>query len=442
MRHLLTCLFVLFSAQFQLSFGQNTSSGRCANPEIYKNHPALPFSSGGKEFEKWMSIAEELESEKGVQDNDEIYYIPVVVHVLHNGEAIGTGRNLSVERVQSQINILNNDFGRIEGTPGFNTNPAGADSKVRFCLATIGPNGEATNGIVRINTNREGFDFNTDNVLLKGFSIWDVNKYLNIWTCQLLGNQYIGYAQYPIIPPFWADSLNMIQPIPDVQPDGVVIDFRVFGDVPVGQSGPFPSYNKGRTCTHEIGHYLGLLHIWGDGFGCSDINATDFCNDTPKQGTFTSGCPASVVSCTPPVLAMKENFMDYTNDICMNVFTNDQKKRMRIVLRNCIRRKTLLTTLGSCGVSDSQPVVSVTKEVRFYSKNQDLSLGEYVLEAPDELLFTEIRLFDVAGKEYRVTVQPDTFQTLIKADVLPKGAYFLKIKTSDGKTWNKRFATW
>lgn len=115
--------------------------------------------------------------------------------------------------------------------PGFNSHASGADTRIRFCLATVDPNGASTNGIVRVNANREGFDFLSDNTLLKGLSIWNPAKYLNVWTCQLNGNLYIGYAQYPIIPSFWSDSLPMVQPIPDVQPDGVVIDYRVFGDV-------------------------------------------------------------------------------------------------------------------------------------------------------------------------------------------------------------------
>jgi hypothetical protein len=440
MKKLYTRLFILFLVAIPVWKSAAQTHPHCANPDVYKGTNAAGYSAGSKVFEDWISKVEQNENAKAVQDNDEIYTIPVVVHVLHNGEAEGVGKNLSNARVQSQIDILNNDYSRATGTPGFNTHPSGADTRIRFCLATKDPSGNASNGIVRVNTNRDGFEFLSENTLLKGFSFWDPAKYLNIWSCQINGNLYIGYAQYPIIPTFWSDSLPMPQPIPDVQPDGVVIDYRVFGDVPPGESGPFTSYNKGRTTTHEIGHYLGLLHIWGDGSACAD-NATDYCEDTPPQATYTSGCPTGTpASCTPGVPKMKENYLDYTNDACMNIFTKEQKKRMRIVLRNCIRRNSLLQTPTSCGIADTQPVVTPppAEPPKIILAN-DFENSRVILTAPKNQTIDKIEMFSMLGQRINVVPETDAVQSLIDLRSFDRGIYNLRVTTSLGQIYHLRF---
>jgi hypothetical protein len=427
---------------------QQAEQGPCGVPAIFKNAAFKEFMPGGRHFESWLARKQKEETEnKSIADNDEIYTIPVVVHVLHNGEAVGTDRNLSDTRVLSQINILNNDFGRLPNTPGFNTHPAGADTRIRFCLASADPQGQPTNGINRVNTNQDGFNFLTDNTLLKSFGTWDTDKYLNIWVCKILGNQYIGYAQYPYIPSNLSDSLPMVG-VTDVLPDGVVADYRVFGDVPAGQSGPFPSYNKGRTITHEIGHYLGLIHIWADASVCSDPANTDFCEDTPKQETFTSGCPTGVLaSCTTGVPRMKENYMDYTNDACMNIFTSDQKRRMRMVLRNCIRRKSLLTSpvIPCSANTDTQPpVFPANKKIKCYYRDNNEFSNILVVEAPDKATLSEVVLFDFAGRAIPFRSLDDESKSPIKSEIqltgLACGIYFIRITTSDGQKYTTRFA--
>jgi hypothetical protein len=231
--------------------------------------------------------------------------------------------------------------------------------------------------------------------------------------------------------------------VTDVLPDGVVVDYRVFGDVPPGQSGPFPSYNKGRTTTHEIGHYLGLIHIWGDGNSCSDPINTDFCLDTPKQGEFTSGCPtAALPSCTSGVPKMKENYMDYTNDGCMNIFTQDQKKRMRIVLRNCIRRKSLLTSpIIPCSLTaDSQPEpIPLKRDIRVYFQGNDENSNVLLIESPDETSLSEIALFDYNGRLIYSKSLQEEIKTAFELKGLSRGIYVLKVKALNGKTKTTRF---
>jgi hypothetical protein len=372
-----------------------------------------------------------ISDDKAVQSDTAIYYIPVVVHILHNGEAEGSGRNLSVTRIQSQIDILNQDYGRVPGSLGFNTNSVGADTRIRFCLANQDPDGNPSSGIVRVNTGVDAFDLFSQNAQLKSYSNWNPDKYLNIWVCKLMNN-YIGYAQYPMISPLWADSLPMIPNPEDVQPDGVVIEYRVFGNVPDGESGPFGVYNKGRTATHEVGHYLGLLHIWGDGSSCAD-NKTDYCSDTPPQATFTSGCPSLVNSCVAGTPAMKENYMDYTNDACMNVFTQEQKKRMRLVLRNCIRRRTVILNNAACGLTSLEPpVVKKTgPAVSLIVRN----MGQEIEITPLEIEVREVRILDLLGRPQKVLLPPADFASYpIRLSVagLAPATYFVRIGCADG----------
>ncbi len=409
------------------AFGQR----HCATGKLGKKLAENQFQAGGKAFEARIREMSAAEEKSVLADGDSLYYIPVVVHVLHNGEAEGSGRNLPMSRIQSQIDILNQDYGRQAGSPGFNNHPAGADTRIRFCLASQDPNGNPSTGVVRVNTGVDAFDLFTQNTQLKGYSNWNPEKYLNIWVCKLL-NSYIGYAQYPMISPLWADSLPMVPNVEDVQPDGVVIEYRVFGDVPSGESGPYTSYNKGRTASHEVGHYLGLLHIWGDGGSCAD-NKTDFCSDTPPQATYTSGCPNPPSSCQTGTAAMIENYMDYTNDVCMNIFTQEQKTRMRIVLRNCVRRKSVKSTSSSCGISAVNPGQDRLEISRLILEHDPD--GNYLDIKPVETEIRELSVCDIFGRRIAF-LQPEinyaTYTTRIQTGGLARGTYFVRAKDGNG----------
>ncbi|HRP54301.1 MAG TPA: M43 family zinc metalloprotease, partial [Fluviicola sp.] len=159
--------------------------------------------------------------------------------------------------------------------------------------------------------------------------------YMNIWLCNISGG-ILGYAQFPQSP-----LGGMGCATPAAATDGVVFLYNSIGKSSVtGFPGP---YNEGRTATHEIGHWLGLRHIWGDG-GCT---VDDYCNDTPVAAAANYGCPSGTNSCTAAPdqgLDMIENYMDYTNDLCMSVFTNDQKQRMRAVLEGSPMRVSLINS--------------------------------------------------------------------------------------------------
>ena len=255
--------------------------------------------------------------------------IPVVVHIVYNIAS----ENISDAQVYNQLDVLNDDFRRLNSdvgeTPGYFAGVA-ADCEINFCLATLDPSGNPTTGITRTSTSKTSFSTGDDMKFgTYGHTIWDRNKYLNLWVCDLSGG-LLGYAQFP------GGSAST---------DGVVIDYVYFG---VGGAGSAP-YDLGRTATHEVGHWLNLYHIWGDdGTGCG---GSDLCADTPNQADETYGCPngAIRISCTNgPNGDMYQNYMDYTDDGCMNLFTAGQKTRAQALFAVGGSRAALLTSNG-CG---------------------------------------------------------------------------------------------
>lgn len=271
-----------------------------------------------------------------------IYRIPVVVHVMHNGEAIGSGANISSAQIRSQMEVLNEDFRKMAGTNGFNQHSDGADTLIEFFLAPEDPNGEtlAEPGIDRIDGGRaewpKGFFRNPIETNLKPFTIWDPGKYFNIWTVNFggfAGRDLLGYAQFP--DGSGLPGLNVDNGPADT--DGIVIGYKYFGS---SEKGNFPDlfapFDLGRTTTHETGHWLGLRHLWGDG----DCTYDDYCLDTPLSAEPSYGCPLDKMTCAE--LEMVENYMDYTDDGCMDIFTLDQMERMHTVLENSPRRKELV----------------------------------------------------------------------------------------------------
>ena len=255
--------------------------------------------------------------------------IPVVVHVVHNGESVGSGANISQAQVNSQIDVLNEDFRRTGA--GANSHANGADTEIQFALAVYAPNGTELSepGINRVNGGRSSWDYNSTETNLKPNTIWDPEKYFNIWVVNFGGDasDLLGYAQFPSL----SDLPGLDRSGGLAETDGVVIRFSAFGRVG-NVSAP---YDEGRTATHEVGHWLGLRHIWGDG-GCE---VDDFCDDTPNSDGPNYQCTART-SCSA-TNDMIENYMDYTPDGCMNIFTNDQKTRMRAVMAVSPRRVEL-----------------------------------------------------------------------------------------------------
>jgi len=236
--------------------------------------------------------------------------IPVVVHVIYNT----TQQNISDAQILSQIAVMNEDFRKtnsdVSQVPSLFSSLA-TDSEIQFVMATTTPTGGATTGITRKSSTKTSWG--TADAMKKssqgGVDPWDASRYLNIWVCNI-GGGILGYAQFP------GGSAST---------DGVVISPQYFGSSSKGTgfylSSPF---DKGRTATHEVGHWLNLRHIWGDA-NCGN----DFVSDTPTQQTSNGGCPAFPKPTCGNTSDMWMNYMDYTDDRCMYMFSVGQKDRMR-----------------------------------------------------------------------------------------------------------------
>ncbi|MGI9651672.1 M43 family zinc metalloprotease [Chryseobacterium sp. RLHN22] len=318
---------------------------RCSTVEyeaFLKRH--FPERLSTSEFEAWLApLIEKAQANKS--QNGNVITIPVVVHVIHNGQAVGVAPNIVDEQVMSQIEVMNNDFRRLFGTPGYNTNPVSADIEIQFALAKVDPNGNPTNGIDRVNLCESSWDMTSIDAYVKPQTIWDPNQYMNMWSVRFSDSTLLGYAQFPTS----SGLVGVPTPTGTADSDGVVANYSVFGSSDYDTTNTFllaNNFDKGRTMTHEVGHFLGLRHIWGD-----QACGTDYCADTPVHYTANSGCPTHPkANLCGTADEMFENYMDYSYDSCLNVFTNDQKTRMRTVMNNSPRRMQLKSSTKDAAI--------------------------------------------------------------------------------------------
>ena len=316
------CMVTFFSV---ITFAQNLVPVRkCGTMNVLERlkteDPALEVKMEKMERE----LQKYLTSNQISRDAQAVVTIPVVVHVVYNTST----QNISDAQIQSQIKILNDDFRRLNAdkvnTPSAFSSVA-ADCQINFCLASKDPSGNATTGITRTSTSTTSF-YDDDKVKSSstgGKTGWSSSSYLNIWVCNL-GGGLLGYAQFP------GGSSST---------DGVVIGHKYFGNTGTATA-PF---NKGRTTTHEVGHWLNLYHIWGDAY-CGNDNVSD----TPTQQADNYGCPSYPHKTCGNTSSgdMFMNYMDYTDDACMNMFSTGQSSRMNAAINNY--RSGLLTSTG-CG---------------------------------------------------------------------------------------------
>ncbi|MCW4468626.1 T9SS type A sorting domain-containing protein [Flavobacterium sp. MFBS3-15] len=318
---------------------------RCVSAE-YEEYlrEQIPQRANTPEFEQWIEAKiqqEQIRRQASPSNEAIVITIPVVVHVIHDGDAVGVSENIKEGQVLSQITVLNQDYRRQAGTPGYNSDAVGADVEIEFCLAKTAPDGSATTGIDRVNLGITSYDESTVESYMKPETIWDPTNYFNIWVCRFGGDLdgVLGYAQFP-----QSSGLQGLSGPFAANTDGVVIHYQYFGSRAVFPSGTYGTpYDRGRTATHEIGHSLGLRHIWGDTVGCSTTNSGgDYCADTPVAYDANGSCPTGLDTCPAQTgLDMTNNYMDYTNDTCMNIFTLNQKTRMLTVMNNSPRRASL-----------------------------------------------------------------------------------------------------
>ncbi|HSH64426.1 MAG TPA: M43 family zinc metalloprotease, partial [Bacteroidia bacterium] len=355
--------------------------------------------SPSAEWDKWFN--EKVEERKRSKVAIVNYTIPVIVHVIYGSENVGTYPNISDAQIYSQIQVLNDDFaGKGAGATGVPTiwKNLVANSGISFCYAKTDPKGNplATEGIDRVSyktlgianptsiVDASGKNDNFTNYIstqLKPKTIWDPARYLNIWiTDKPSGSLLLGFATFPA-----GSTLSGIDGVTGTggpNNDGLWCWGKCFGTTGTLDV----NYAKGRVSNHEIGHYLGLRHIWGDG-DC----ATDYCDDTPPAKEANYNCPsypANKGKCTANTTGeMTMNMMDYTNDPCKYMFTPDQVTRMQTAMANGVYRK-YLGTHGKCSTAPQAPEADFTASKTYGCPGSVIKFTDESIDLPTSWSWT------------------------------------------------------
>lgn len=401
-------LALMFQTTFALAQAkkERCSTEKYMQLQLAKN-PKLQLAINKVDIEadNWLTLNKQKDTSG--KTNRITISIPVVVHILYNETA--PQDNLSMEQILSQIEVLNQDYqfrnaDRNQIPPIFQNLAANID--IEFCLASRKPNGEFTNGVTRTEVPADLITFSLQDDQIKkpalgGVAPWDRNQYLNIWVGRL-GKDVLGYSSSP------SSSQNV---------DGVAIGTRYFGKG--NQFNLEPSYNKGRTTTHEVGHWLGLRHTWGnsDEDGCRYDDGID---DTPNSEIAYYDCPTFTNSYSCNSQDMTMNFMEYVNDACMYMFTKGQKDRIVSVLNTS--RKSLFDSKGCQNLSfDVDAGISVKSIDENYCGNSyplevNISnVGENLIET----LQIEYRVNDEDNFTFNknVNLAPGEVETLSLANI-------------------------
>ncbi len=402
------------------SLNLQAQSNKCATMQILeqkmKNDPSiqLRMQQSESETQKWVSA--NINAKKA----QILLSIPVVVHVLYNNAT----QNISTAQIQSQIDILNDDFGLLNSDALDNSHPFWqytADTEIEFCLATRDPNGNATSGITRTYTDSLSFagDGNEKYTATGGKDNWDPTKYLNIWVCDLSASgATLGYATFP------SDLVSA----PD--DDGVVISYTAFGDIGTATA---PT-DLGRTGTHEVGHWLNLRHIWGDAI-CGD----DFVADTEIAEDNNYGCPtfphnANSACGSGEDGEMYMNYMDYVDDYCMVMFTFDQGTRMQAALNG--DRAGLLTSLGcSSPVAINEVLLENTFNIYPNPSNGDFIINAKLTKNEN----VSIILYNLLGAKIQQFDNVSSYPFQMSLKDLPNGSYFIKFNSGNNALTKKIF---
>ena len=333
--------------------------------------------------------------------------IPVVVHILYKD----ANQNITDEQVKRQLEILNKAF-RLS-TPDTTKIPSyfqefAADCRIEFVLARITPDGKATTGIVRKNTwvTMYGMDDRIKYSSQGGDDAWDANKYLNIWVGNLAGGN-IGYSS-----PIGGPKVT----------DGVAIRSDAFG---ITTSAVF---GGGKTLVHEVGHWLGLRHLWGDA-ACGD----DQVHDTPKQRSANRGCPSGIkVTCdNAPFGDMYNNFMDQVNDDCMLMFTKGQMERMRAAFAPGGPRYALLSSNGYSGKPIEEPIIlpkgedNIVKLLHLYPNPAQRELIIQFKEE-DDCIGSELTIVNQFGQVVK-KMRIQQLRTTVNVTAFQNGMYFVTL---------------
>lgn len=386
MPHMLRALRTIvigFLCVFQLAQAQEVR--KCGQEALLRLHPEWQdLTAERKSFNDYIIGSNQIEQTANT------IRIPVVVHIMHlPNESYGVQSNITDEQILSQIEVLNEDFGKVFGTRGYNVDLVGANTEIEFCLATKDPDGNPTTGINRVPyAGSSNFQLSQDRNM-KDISRWPVERYLNIWVVKSVQSGILGYAYLPEV---MANDPER----PFI--DGVVMGAFYFGSRDkqlLGQNFYLSTtFGYGRTATHEIGHFLNLKHTWGDG-GCEIDDDVD---DTPLCSGQYFGCPPSPARPTQCGLSrMVENYMDYSDDACFNIFTLGQKTRMRAALQFYDFRASLvsLANVVTTGCADSGGSISFADTIFKFNGDSQVVRVSRSLQTP-----MTVRILNQLGSGY------------------------------------------
>lgn len=389
-----------------------TAQTSCASREYLdqelRNNPALAVQLQQQEARMNNQFLQERLSNTSGNSKEglPVITIPVVVHVLYNKP----DQNLSDAQILSQLDVLNREF-RMQHADTTMIPPKfrnlAADCYLKFALAKVTPQGYATTGIVRKAT--KIYSFGLDDRIkfssMGGDDAWDSKRYLNIWVGNLVSG-VIGYSS-PLGGP--------------AEKDGLAISYFAFGT-----TGNIKApYTKGRTAVHELGHWMGLRHIWGDQF-CGN----DGIDDTPPQSNATRGCPSGMVVSTcgiPEIGNMYNNYMDLTNDDCTNMFTVGQRDKMRAAFlpgapHHALLESDALTATPKPGVP---PELQKTLSSVIVYPNPAISRVTLDVSNRQEMVGSSVSLINQLGQEM-MQVRITGNLTPVSIGHLKEGIYFLK----------------
>lgn len=426
-----TCFFIFLSLITSYLFSQKIY--RCASQIRLEEAMKLDSTLSEKIYLSKQNT-NEISNHKIASSYTKVV-IPVVVHVLYNSS--DPSQNISDAQIRSQIDVLNRDF-NAQNADSLPTNHPfynlRGNANIEFCLANKRPDSVATTGIQRKAITQTGFSSSiTDENIIKstfngGLSAWNTKKYLNIWVVNFAGGT-IGYSSFPD-----ENAGNK---------DGVVVHYEHFGTV--GTLGA--PYDKGRTLTHEVGHWLGLFHIWGNDVEPEyDCATDDGIADTPPQyePNFDCHCTEIFDICSNSI--MYQNYMDYTKDACMSLFTKGQVQKMRDVLSTNNNRNTFLN--NSVGCNTHTPSIDLGENCSIVSTKETILGNEidifpnpvqYILhieKLPNSNTPYEIKIINNIGAVL-VSKQVNANQTSIDMSVLSAGIYYVHITNSKLKAVRK-----
>jgi len=388
-------------------------TAHCHADELLLNH--LQQTNTEEELADFKESISQHISERGAAEQVDI---TVVFHIIHQGEPIGSGPNISNHKIFEQLDIVNKDFSFKNSDkvliPSAFSNLA-ANAEIQFCLAKEDEYGNPTSGIVRYqkpNINSTGYIDNT----IKPQTQWDPLKYMNVWIVRMPKPNILGYAYFPV--PSIVGSTK----------DGVVISHTKFGNV--------GSSSKGRTLVHEIGHYLGLPHVWG--FKENDCSEDDQIQDTPSTFAPYYGCPAyPQITCGTSDMFM--NYMDYVNDDCMHMFTEGQKVIMQHILSN--QRSGLKNTATThCNIAVHTNATAKMHDVVTLFPNPCRS--EVNITLPENQYIASVRIYDSNGSHIGnapISSRSTLNELKISTESLESGIYMAQIETNAGNSYVKRF---